>query len=542
MAEGRHHGRSAHHAIPRWRRRGAGSVEFLAFDIQASIAHVEGLQRIDVLSADEAMALVRELHVLAEDFASGQFILDDRYEDGHSAIEARLTERLGDIGRKVHTGRSRNDQILVATRLWLKARLRELVKLRCSESARACLDRASNEALPLPGLHATCNARSYQAPRCGLPVSRKVSSTMPCARARRTTGSMPIPSAPPPVTASTCRSIATTRLRRSASRACRSSVYAQLSRGKFEIAALDALGAALLDLRRLAWDLSLFTTAEFGFVELPDHYTTGSSIMPNKRNPDVIELLRASYACVAAARVEIESLLSLPSGYQRDLQYSKGSSFPRVSGAGLGALASLLPDLLREPQLANRICMRRRDRLRRCSTIDQQIEQCPRRDSVPRRLSRGGIRSRFVDGRRSRNQPCRAHVARRRSRSAPRYIAGAAGRTRDLKPVDAHGRCRREAGTPCPGAGLRPCRLEVRPSVATPARCAQACGRTIRRRIRFQIPDRVGSLRLFTPSRRSSQFVAAMADARRPPWCSCRHSAVLEFVEVAARRHNCAIT
>ena len=97
-------------------------------------------------------------------------------------------------------------------------------------------------------------------------------------------------------------------------------------------------------MRRLAWDLSLFTTAEFGFVSLPDEYTTGSSIMPNKRNPDVIELMRASYASVAAARTEIEQLLSLPSGYQRDLQFSKGSIFHGVR-RGLMAL-ELAPDLL----------------------------------------------------------------------------------------------------------------------------------------------------------------------------------------------------
>ena len=110
------------------------------------------------------------------------------------------------------------------------------------------------------------------------------------------------------------------------------------------MAALEALAASLLDLRRLAWDLSLFTTSEFGFVELPDQYTTGSSIMPNKRNPDVIELMRASYATVAAARTEIEQLLSLPSGYQRDLQLGKGSVIHGFRH-GLGAL-SLLPDLL----------------------------------------------------------------------------------------------------------------------------------------------------------------------------------------------------
>ena len=100
----------------------------------------------------------------------------------------------------------------------------------------------------------------------------------------------------------------------------------------------------MLDLRRLAWDLSLFTTSEFGFVELPSEYTTGSSIMPNKRNPDVVELMRATYASVAAARAEIEQLLSLPSGYQRDLQFTKGAIF-HGSARGLAALA-LLPDLL----------------------------------------------------------------------------------------------------------------------------------------------------------------------------------------------------
>jgi argininosuccinate lyase len=120
--------------------------------------------------------------------------------------------------------------------------------------------------------------------------------------------------------------------------------YAQLSRGKFEMSVLEAIGSALLDVRRLAWDLSLFTTAEFGFVTLPPEYTTGSSIMPNKRNPDVVELLRASYASVAAARTEVEQLLSLPSGYQRDLQFSKGGIFHGVH-RGLMAMG-LMPDLL----------------------------------------------------------------------------------------------------------------------------------------------------------------------------------------------------
>ena len=318
--------------------------EFISCDIQASIAHVEGLQRIGLLNEAEAADLVRELKMLAADIASGAFVLDARYEDGHSAIEARLTERLGDVGRKVHTGRSRNDQILVATRLWLKQRLHELESL-CREIARVCLDRAAAEALPLSGYtHLQRAVVSSTAMWFAGFAEAFIDDALRARQARDWVDANPLGTAAgygvnlPLDREYTTRALGFARMQVSP-------VYAQLSRGKFEIAALDALGTALLDLRRLAWDLSLFTTAEFGFVLLPEAYTTGSSLMPNKHNPDVVELMRASYATVAAARVEIESLLSLPSGYQRDLQYSKGGLWHGFSH-GLAALA-LLPDLLR---------------------------------------------------------------------------------------------------------------------------------------------------------------------------------------------------
>jgi argininosuccinate lyase len=123
-------------------------------------------------------------------------------------------------------------------------------------------------------------------------------------------------------------------------------VYAQNSRGKFEIQALSALYQPLLDVRRFAWDLSLFTTAEFGFVKLPDAFTTGSSIMPNKKNPDVVELLRASPAVVEGAIAEVSALLSLPSGYHRDLQATKAPVL-RAMSSGLVAL-SLVAELVHE--------------------------------------------------------------------------------------------------------------------------------------------------------------------------------------------------
>ncbi|MDE3073087.1 MAG: argininosuccinate lyase [Pseudomonadota bacterium] len=321
--------------------------EFFLHDIAASQAHVEGLANIGVVSVDEAAALKRELDALAADFTSGAFVLDERYEDGHSAIEARLTERLGDAGRRVHTGRSRNDQILVATRLWLKEQLATL-EAHCRAIAEVCLARAAQPALPLPGY--THLQRAVVSSTAMWFAGFAEGFIDDALRARQTAGWI---DANPLGTAAgygvnlkldrehTTRALGFARMQVSP-------IYAQLSRGKFEMAVLEAIASALLDLRRLAWDLSLFTTAEFDFVKLPSEYTTGSSIMPNKRNPDVVELLRASYASVAAARTEIEQLLSLPSGYQRDLQFSKGSLFHGVRH-GLGALA-LVPDLLTRMQ------------------------------------------------------------------------------------------------------------------------------------------------------------------------------------------------
>jgi argininosuccinate lyase len=322
--------------------------EFFLHDIAASQAHAEGLQRIGVLSAGELEGIARELGALADDFRSGVFVLDDRHEDGHSAIEARLVERLGDTGKRIHTGRSRNDQVLVATRLWLKDKLATLHAV-AREAAAVALDRAEAEAgLPMPGYTHLQRAVVSSA---GMWWAGWAEAFIDDAvRARDTRAWLdanPLGSAAgygvnlPLDRDHTTAALGFGRMQVSAT-------YAQLSRGKFELAALEALGSAMLDLRRLAWDLSLFTSAESGFVALPPEYTTGSSIMPNKRNPDVIELMRGTYASVAAARAEIEHLLSLPSGYHRDLQVTKGALFHGF-GKGLQALA-LLPGLLRRMQ------------------------------------------------------------------------------------------------------------------------------------------------------------------------------------------------
>jgi argininosuccinate lyase len=257
-------------------------------------------------------------------------------------------ERLGDVGRKIHTGRSRNDQVLVATRLYMRS---TLARLRTAniDIARVALERAHTDAaLPMPGYTHLQRAMVSSA---GLWWAGWAEAFIDDAHLARDTATWvdanPLGSASgygvnlPLDRAHTTKALGFDRLQVAAT-------YAQLSRGKFELQALSALGQSLLDLRRLSWDLSLFASAEFGFVSLPAEYTTGSSLMPNKRNPDLIELLRASYAVVAGARTEIEQLLSLPSGYHRDLQFSK-EPFLRAFGHGLDALA-LVPDLLAKMQ------------------------------------------------------------------------------------------------------------------------------------------------------------------------------------------------
>ena len=317
--------------------------EFFRHDIAASRAHVEGLGRIGLLNADEEKNLKRELSTLDDLFVKGVFVLDARFEDGHSAIEHFLTERLGDAGRKVHTGRSRNDQVLVATRLWLKEKLSTLVG-QCKGIANVCLDRAGRDVLPMPGYtHLQRAVPSNTAMWFAGFAEAFIDDAIRAADTLRWIDANPLGTAAGyGVNLRLDRDHTTQAL--GFARMQISPIYAQLSRGKFEIAAIEALCSALLDLRRLAWDLSLFTTAEFAFVEIPAQFTTGSSIMPNKRNPDVIELMRATYSSAAAARTEIEQLLSLPSGYQRDLQFSKGAIFHAFS-RGLAAL-DLLPDLL----------------------------------------------------------------------------------------------------------------------------------------------------------------------------------------------------
>ncbi len=318
--------------------------QLLPFDIRASQAHALGLARIGVLSEAQAQAMVASLDELAQAFQQGAFVLDARFEDGHSAIESWLIEHLGETGGRIHAGRSRNDQVAVALRLYMKDRLTRLADI-CTRIVRVCLDRAEHEqAIPLPG-HTHLQqampsslglwwAGHAEAFIDNLALARQTADWLDASPLGTASGfgvNLPLDRDGVADALGFARLVVNPQ-------------YAQNARGKVELRALDALAAATGDLRRLAWDLSLFASQEFGFVRIPAAFCTGSSIMPNKLNPDTVELLRSLHASVIGARVELDGVLGLPSGYQRDLQDTKAPLL-RAFERALDGL-TLLPDLL----------------------------------------------------------------------------------------------------------------------------------------------------------------------------------------------------
>ncbi len=292
-------------------------------DIRATAAHVRGLQRIGVLTLEQSEELCRLLEELLVQFHSGAFVLDERFEDGHSAIEGWLTEQAGDLGARVHTGRSRNDQVAVATRLYMLDCLDELIGIEAA-IASAALDQAElNEFVPMPGYTHLQRAVPSSVGLWMGGVAESLMDDLLFARGvRQVLDSNPLGTAAgygvnlPLDRQGVASDLGLARVQMNP-------MAVQNSRGKFELMVLQAALHALLDVRRLSWDLSLYTTSEFDFVHLPEQYTTGSSIMPNKRNPDVVELLRGQAAVVEGAMAEIQAVLGLPSGYQRDLQLTK---------------------------------------------------------------------------------------------------------------------------------------------------------------------------------------------------------------------------
>ena len=297
--------------------------QLLSYDLRASAAHVSALGAAGLLNDDDCDALLGALGEIQRDSDSGVFTIPAGTEDGHAAIEDELTRRLGEAGRRVHLGRSRNDQVLVATRLFVRDTLDEYISATRGAGLAAMALARRHEFTPMPGythlqravpssvgLWMASFAESFADDLELLEMTRGWIDSCPLGTAAGYGVNLPLD-----------RAHASDAL--GFSRMQINPMAAQASRGKLEHQALAAAWQSAQTLRRLGWDLVLFSSVEFGFVTCGEDATTGSSIMPNKRNPDAAELLRTCAATTNAAMNELQNLLSLPSGYHRDLQATK---------------------------------------------------------------------------------------------------------------------------------------------------------------------------------------------------------------------------
>jgi len=309
-------------------------LRLVPFDCLGSAAHAVMLEEIGVLTREEREGLVRELAAIAEDARAGRFVIPPELEDGHTAIESRLTERLGDAGRKIHTGRSRNDQVIAALRLFAREELLTQWAL-VLETAESLLDLADeHREVAVPGYTHTRQAMTstmghlFHAHAEGLLDAVPWLETAFSHADRSPLGSASGYGVALPLD----RRRVAELLRFNALQ--RNTLAVQNDRGKTEWLVLGAALGPVTDLGRLAADLIWFSSEEPGFVRLSGAVTTGSSIMPQKRNPDGLELMRAGAARLRARHAEIAAVFgALPSGYHRDLQATKEPFVEGMVGA-----------------------------------------------------------------------------------------------------------------------------------------------------------------------------------------------------------------
>ena len=307
------------------------------YDCNASKVHAEMLGRIGILSSQEVVLLHEELDNILASIQEGEFQILPEEEDCHTVIENRLTSKLGDLGKKIHTARSRNDQVLTAIRLYVKEQLTICDDL-CVDFVDTLKDFSSKYGnIEFPGythmrkampssfsLWSMCFADSMSDNR---ELHKAIFSIIDQSPLGTAAGyGVPL---------KLDRSFSASQL--GFKRVQENAIYAQHSRGKFEGAVMHYLSQVMWDLNRLASDLILFSMPEFGYIEVPDQFCTGSSIMPQKKNPDVLEIMRAKFHVVYSYEQQVFQLGSdLMSGYNRDMQLTKGpiiSAFEEVQNS-----------------------------------------------------------------------------------------------------------------------------------------------------------------------------------------------------------------
>ncbi len=308
----------------------------VAYDVRASIAHAEMLGAQGLLGADDLTAIRTALTALAAEHERGLWRIELADEDGQTALERRLTERIGPAGGRVHLGRSRNDQVLTALRLYLRDAVERLHGLAVALAEGLERLGAREPATALPGYTHMQQAMPSSVPLWAGGFAAEIRDDAEALRhVHRRLAKSPLGSAAGYGTPGLPLDRDATRAALGFAQVHEPVTAVQLSRGKAEAELLFHLCLLMQDLGRLAADVLLFYTQEFAFVELSEAFTTGSSIMPQKRNPDVFELIRGRSATAQACLTEALAICAkLPSGYQRDLQLLK---FPLFRGIDIAA-------------------------------------------------------------------------------------------------------------------------------------------------------------------------------------------------------------
>ncbi|MGN0086015.1 MAG: argininosuccinate lyase [Alloprevotella sp.] len=299
------------------------------YDVMGSVAHITMLESIGLLTAEELTVLRRELRTIYRESLEGHFRIEDDVEDVHSQVELLLTRRLGDIGKKIHSGRSRNDQVLVDLKLFTRHEIRRVAEA-VRSLAQTLLQKAEEyRHVLLPGYtHLQVAMPSSFALWLGAYAESLADDLVLLEAAYRQTNRNPLGSAAGYGSSFPLDRELTTQLLGFDTPAY-NVVYAQMGRGKTERNVSFALASIAGTISKLAFDACLFNSQNFGFIKLPDECTTGSSIMPHKKNPDVFELIRARCNSLQALPQQVTLIMNnLPSGYFRDLQEIKEAFLP----------------------------------------------------------------------------------------------------------------------------------------------------------------------------------------------------------------------
>lgn len=298
-------------------------------DVLGSMAHITMLESIDLLSKEELSSLLKELKTIYNSILGGDFIIEEGIEDVHSQVELLLTRKLGDVGKKIHSGRSRNDQVLLDLKLFTRNEIHFVVKsvsklidtllIQSNKYKDVLMPGYTHLQIAMPssfGLWFGAYAESLVDDLQVLLSAYKICNRNPLGSAAGYGSSFPLN-----------RQMTTNLLGFDSMNY--NVVYAQMGRGKIERIVANALSSVAATLSKLSYDACLYNSQNFNFIKLPDEYTTGSSIMPHKKNPDVFELTRAKCNKLQALPTEIILIANnLPSGYFRDLQIIKEVFIP----------------------------------------------------------------------------------------------------------------------------------------------------------------------------------------------------------------------